>query len=314
MKFLRRYFSRSILVATSLVVILLMFSFLSPVFPLADSISHFRFQLVILLIVLVVLTALLGKRCLVVAGLVVAVSCIFSFVSYSMFSPARVESGKYQVLKLMQLNLLFMNRDLKAVAQLARDRDVDVITLQEVNHHTGRVLSLLQQDYPYQVRCSFQAVGSVAVLSRLPLASTQSRGCLNEDGVAWLRVRVGQQALTISSVHLHWPFPFSQWAQVERLESQLGDLPQPVIMAGDFNAAPWSQAVSRLASASQTEVAPGLYFSFYLNMFGAVLPVGLPIDHVLLPRGFIVDTMALGPKVGSDHYSVFASIAVPVKD
>lgn len=311
MNLLRRYFSRSIVVATVLISLLLVFSFLSPVIAMADSVSHFRIHLIVLLMVLVLLTGLLGRRHLAIAGVIVVVLGLVSISPYLFSNQAHAKGDAYQQLKLMQLNLFFMNRRLDSVARLARDRDVDVITLQEVNNRTGRLLKMLQKDYPYQVRCSFQAVGGIAVLSRLPLAQGSSSGCLSKTGTAWLRIKLGKQALTITSIHLHWPYPFSQYEQVSNLKKQLPNIMQPMIIAGDFNAVPWSHAVDRLANASQTRVTQGLRFSFYLNISGKILPIGLPIDHVLVPNDFIVESVELGPKAGSDHYSVFASIAVP---
>lgn len=307
---LRRYFSRSIVVSTWLISLLLVFSFLSPVMAVADSVGHFRIHLIILLVVLVLLTGLLGHKRLSMAGVTVAVLGLASISPYLFTNQAHAEGNAYQQFKLMQLNLLFMNRRLNTVARLARARDVDVITLQEVNIRTARLLKLLKKDYPYQVWCSFQKVGGVAVLSRLPLVKGLSKGCMSNRGTAWLRIKLGKQAVTITSIHLHWPYPFSQYEQVSNLEKQFSNALQPMIVAGDFNAVPWSHAVDRLANASQTRVTLGLRFSFYLNMRGIILPVGLPIDHILVPNNFLVKSIELGPKAGSDHYSVFASIAV----
>ena len=44
------------------------------------------------------------------------------------------------------------------------------------------------------------------------------------------------------------------------------------------------------------------------------MPIGLPIDHVLVPNDFSVKSIEPGPKAVSDHYSVFANIAVPRSD
>ena len=312
MYLLRRYLCRSIVVSTWLISLMLLFSFLSPVMAIADSVSHFRIHLIILLLVLVFLMAILGYRKHSAAGITVVVLGIISISPYIMTNKLHAEEIVYKELKLMQFNLLFMNRKLNTVAKLARDRDVDVITLQEVNKRTIRLLKILKKDYPYQVWCSFQSVGGVAVLSRLPLVKGKAKGCMSNKGTAWLRIKLGKQAVTITSLHLHWPYPFSQYDQVSRLEREFSNVLQPIIVAGDFNATPWSHAVDRLAKVTQTEVTQGLRFSFYLNMSGIIFPVGLPIDHVLLPNNFKVKNIELGPKAGSDHSSVFASIAVPI--
>ena len=149
MNLLRRYFQRVIIFNIWFIGLLLLFSFLSPVMTIADSVSHFRFQLIVILSVLVLLTALLGHRRLAMAGGIVVVFGLISIFPYSFSNQAHAEGNAYKPLKLMQLNLLFMNRRLDRVAKLARVRDVDVITLQEVNKRTGRLLSLLKKDYPY---------------------------------------------------------------------------------------------------------------------------------------------------------------------
>lgn len=81
-------------------------------------------------------------------------------------------------------------------------------------------------------------------------------------------------------------------------------------MAGDFNAAPWSNAITRVSSATDTRVSDELLFSFSHPLARYLPSIDLAIDHVLLPDQFQITGIELGPTSGSDHHSVFARIAV----
>ena len=116
--------------------------------------------------------------------------------------------------------------------------------------------------------------------------------------------------VSVASVHLHWPYPFSQASQIDRLEVRLRDIPRPVLVAGDFNAAPWSHAVSRIADATDTAVAGGLRFTFFIAPIRWAPSIAMPIDHILLPGGFSPAAIRVGPGPGSDHRSVVARLAL----
>ena len=219
--------------------------------------------------------------------------------------------GEAPAIKIVQLNLSFRNATPEAVAAFIRGEHADIVTLQEVTGKTGRVMELLKQDYPFHVRCPFARVGGVAVLSRLPRAPGAARGCVEGQGMAWMRVMAGGQPVSVASLHLNWPHPFGQERQIGKLENHLRNIPRPVILAGDFNAAPWSHAVDRIARATDTAVAGGLRFSFDIGFRGWWPTIPVPIDHILLPDGLAPLDVALGPGPGSDHRSVIARLALP---
>jgi endonuclease/exonuclease/phosphatase (EEP) superfamily protein YafD len=215
-------------------------------------------------------------------------------------------------INMIQFNLSFRNPRPKAVADFIRAADADIVTLQEVTDKTVKVLELLAKDYPTRIRCRYARVGSVAVLSRLPAAKGKAQGCVDGQGMTWIRVVAGGQELTVASVHLHWPWPFQQYRQIGELERYLRELPRPVLLAGDFNAAPWSHAVDRIAKASGASVAPGLRFSFDIEFNDWAPPLPIPIDHILLPGDVTPLDVRLGPELGSDHRPIVARLALPL--
>lgn len=300
----------SIRLTAALIALPVLFSVLAPWLALADSFAHFRFHttLAMALVTLLLLilrdfkTALLGT----------AVSLIGLAGLSAAFPPATptAEPDTQTHITLLQLNLSFRNRSPEAVATLIRTEAPDVVTLQEVTQQSGRVITLLDKEYPYRIHCPFATVGGVAVLSRLALAHGEASGCSRGYGLAWLRVTIAGRALSVASLHLHWPYPYGQAAQVEHLRQDLQAIPGPVLLAGDFNAAPWSNTVNRVATATHTHVIGGLRFSFKLKPYRWAPSLGLPIDQVLIPAQLQTLAIKLGPGPGSDHGSIIAKLAL----
>lgn len=299
------------LIAAAFTGFFILFSFLAPWFPMADSVAHFRFHLTAIMLLTVLLLAVV--RDWRHAGLSLAVS-VAGIAGMAPAFPAWGGAGadsKVPAITIVQLNLSFRNTTLEAVADFIRGEQADIVTLQEVTVKTDRVIDILTEDYPFHVLCRFGRVGGQAVLSRLPRAPGQSEGCVEGEGLAWMRVLAGGQPVTVASLHLHWPYPFQQGRQIGQLEDPLKNLPRPVLLAGDFNAAPWSNAVDRVAQATGTAVAGGLRFSFDVGFRGWWPTIPVPIDHILLPEDLTPLDVRLGPGPGSDHRSVVARLALP---
>lgn len=308
-----RFSISAISLLTGFVACILIFSFLAFLLPLADSIAHFRLYLTgVMALAAVVLFLLRDRRS---AGIACAVS-VFGVIglapAFPAWDSARVAKDTPTV-TLVQFNLSYRNRRLEEVADFIRGEGADVVTLQEVTARTGRVIELLEKEYPHRVVCRFSGVGDVAVLSRLPAAPGPSRGCHEKNGLAWLRIMAGGRPVSVASVHLHWPYPFKQALQLDRLQPHLEAIPRPVLVAGDFNAAPWSHAVGRVAEATDTRVAGGLRLTFDFQPVRWAPAVRMPIDHILLPDGFapLAVRSTSGPGPGSDHAAIVARLALP---
>lgn len=117
--------------------------------------------------------------------------------------------------------------------------------------------------------------------------------------------------LTLAAIHLARPFPLAgfgaQARVVDALHRVLVDRPQPVILAGDFNALPWSAASRELAGAI------GATHSAWAGTFPASFPTGtrLGLDQVLVGGGLQLVAVETGPDVGSLHLPLIATIALP---
>jgi endonuclease/exonuclease/phosphatase (EEP) superfamily protein YafD len=208
--------------------------------------------------------------------------------------------GRYAV---YQKNMLFRNAELPALEADIRAANAQIVTLQEVSEPNLAMLSALRDAYPYQHSCPGTRVGGTAILTNLtPVPDTAFCG----PGLAAMQVIAGaegQDRFWIVSVHLHWPWPYSQADHVELLLPILDRLQGPAILAGDFNMVRWANSVKRLSDIVDTRPAGPIFGSY----IGLNPNLGLPIDHVFAPRGGRVIPRGA---FGSDHLGLLAQVDI----
>ena len=292
--------ARVLKLAAAVLAALLIAGFFQRLHPAFDALAHFRLHLCIVLgAVSVVLLPLRAWRTAAIA-LVICAAAVKMMKGAWLPSPNLSDAD----LTVLQFNARFDNPAPEAfLSQVARVRP-DAITLQEVSSNTAVILAKLKGDYPFQLLCPFASVGGVAVVSRHPVVG---QWCAEGDGFAAMRIDLRGRLVTVASVHLHWPWPYGQLQQIDRLLPVMSGLPRPVVIAGDFNAAVWSESVRRIAVASRTSPIQGIRLTFAKGP-SALGPLGrLPIDHVLVPAD-AVGTAWLGQDAGSDHRPVIAKV------
>lgn len=252
---------------------------------------------------------------------------------------AAVAQPDRQSYKLMTWNIFGENRDTAGAARMIHAEDPDIVAIQEYLdvQHT-RLHPLLVQRYPYWARCAGGYRAYVAIYSRLPFADLSQGACENDhDPERTARVIArfsgsGGASFTVVSTHLDWPVQVSplfspdmgwrdridamtrrQRDQFAVLAEAVAGLDGPVVLAGDFNATPWSYALRRFAPAAglvrHTYNLPT--FPTLVHWRGwRVTPPVLPIDHVFTRGGLEVHEVRTGAPAGSDHRPVIAWFSV----
>jgi endonuclease/exonuclease/phosphatase (EEP) superfamily protein YafD len=267
---------------------------------LADSLSHFRVHFIVGLVALCAIFTTCKKWRLAICAAMMSIIGAYSiYPNLPLLSP---HENSTKPLKLIQFNTLFNNPTPERSLAWIKDEAPDFVMLQEVSQKNAlAIYEGLAVTLPYGVLCKFATVGGVAVRSKYPMID---QGCSEGQGMTWLRTDINGKQVSFASVHLHWPYPFRQWRQLDRLDVDLKAIPRPVILTGDFNAAAWSEAAQRVATATETHVVPGLRFTLRMGP----RPIGpipfLPIDQVLMPDDVKVGDISLGPPIGSDHLAV----------
>ena len=101
--------------------------------------------------------------------------------------------------------------------------------------------------------------------------------------------------------------------QLDGLERIAAGFEPPLVVVGDFNAAPWTRLVGEAAARTGTRPVGG----FRVTWEGDYPVVGLPsvvghqIDHVLLSPGIGLSLIETLPIPGSDHHGLLIELVVP---
>jgi len=284
-----------------------------------DSVGHFRAHLSVIALLAGIAALIAGPAIPRVAGATAVTAALAGFATAAPYvlpdstpMAADAVAGR-PAYRLLQMNLRYdVAEPAEAIRRIAAEAP-DIVTLQETGRGWQARLETLSATYPHQFYCSGRfAQGNVAILSKRPFVD-ETGYCDVENGFAARRIDFNGTVATIVSQHLQWPWPFGHWRQLADLQETLGLLRGPVLIAGDFNAAPWSAALATYAAASRTTPMTGIGFTWLLRALPGVLApfVGLPIDHVLATPGIVIRQIATLAPTASDHLPIAATFSLP---
>jgi endonuclease/exonuclease/phosphatase (EEP) superfamily protein YafD len=282
------------LIATALMaaVLALASGYLGWLHPLGDSLAVGRGLAAAAVLLLAVFASFAGLRMAAFASMLLAL------LTGAQVGLAYVWPGLPGQYVVYQKNMLFRNDDLAGLEADIRDAAPVIVTLQEVSAPNMALLDNLKDALPHQLSCPGSAVGGPAILTQLtPVPGTE----LCAPGLAAMQVVNDKDRFWVISVHLHWPWPYSQADHIKLLLPILDKLDGPTILAGDFNMVRWSHAVVELAEVVGVRPA-GPTIGTYI---GLAEWAPLPIDHIFASRGGRV--VARGAH-GADHLGLLALV------
>ena len=225
-------------------------------------------------------------------------------------------------LRVVEINLWRLNGDPAGTEAALRDLAPDVLLISEPTLKAWALYKSLRSKYPFHADCFRQPGCEVAILSRLPLASggvwwpAADNPTGKRAGAAFARVETPDGGgATVVATRVTWPFPpQTQARQSAELAAFLRRFdPATTIVGGDFNTAPWSEAMRRQDAAFRPLQRRTRALFTYPARFSwdvgpwlrAPIPVPLaPIDHVYAGSDWRTVEVRRGPRTGSDHYPV----------
>jgi endonuclease/exonuclease/phosphatase (EEP) superfamily protein YafD len=236
-----------------------------------------------------------------VAAMVVGLSGA-QLVTHPAVAPVAAPDSE-RALRLMVYNIYHLNDDLEAVVETVRRYDPDVVFLMEYSDAVQGRIEGAFADYPHRLIRPSRFTMGLALFSRLPIAAAEvHRAEETRIPVFEVRLLAGGAPFTFVGGH-PWP-PQPQWgalhrSQMEAITSVAASAEAPLVVAGDFNAAPWSHTVRELAERGEVRLVRR-----QLDLSKTFYPLpgfGLPLDHVLVSDGWQVLAIEYGPPGGSDH-------------
>jgi endonuclease/exonuclease/phosphatase (EEP) superfamily protein YafD len=265
-----------------------------------DAFAAFRMHLVIFIGLALLLTFRLRIPALRTAAGLLAMAAVVSVAPFSR------EDGRGPLdadWRLFQQNMMVGNERPADIAQYILDRKPEFVTLQEVSRAGLQVLEPLRQNYPVFLACPQDYGAGVVVLSRWKAVDGGVRGCDVIEKIGWVEVEGPKGRFVLVGVHMNWPWPTDYAGRQRRVQRILGELPRPMVIAGDFNMVPWAQSFRYLEARTGTRLVPPIRPSFRPGGLQALLP----IDHVLIPQDKAARSELI-PDLGSDHAGLWVRV------
>ncbi|WP_052732049.1 endonuclease/exonuclease/phosphatase family protein [Devosia geojensis] len=210
---------------------------------------------------------------------------------------------------LLSFNVLNYNEGNSArIVDTILARNPDVVILMEAAPVFAE-LPRLREVYPHDIGCEDEWTCDTLLLSKTPLeegARLTQLSNFSPRRVIYAVSEIGGQRVNLVAVHMTKPyFDYQSEIEAHRLRQELKGLEGPVVIAGDFNAAPWSGNLMRLMR--NADLLTG-------NAYPGTWPVelgdfGVPIDTMFTrPPAVITSIEGLPDPMGSNHRGIEARI------
>lgn len=282
-------------------------------FPLLDGLNHFMPAWTLAAFGVLVLAWLGGGRQRVRrAAALLSVATLLLVAPVLRLPASSQASASAPSVKVMTFNVHWSGRSAAQFTALVRAAEPDVILLQEVGRRTADTLNAaLREHYPHRRFCNDWTGCDSALLSRWPIV--ESRHILRGEGsppAIDAVVEILGRRVRIVGVHLMNPEgPRRQQREMEWLSRHLASARgTPLIVAGDFNLTPWTFTLARFTAATGLVRHTGLSGSWPAT--SRSLPPLFPIDHVMTSQHFSAARVTTGPRLGSDHLPVIATLSL----
>lgn len=282
-------------------------------FPL-DAFATFRLQFALVAAALSMLLFALGRWRAAAAGAVVVAIAGVSVAPAALNSvdpaDAQTLTTASPPLRIAMANILFANPTPEAAIDDLLAADADIVIALEVTEGFLRRAERLDAAYPHRVTpLAPERFFFVAVWSRTPLRAASAGG---GRGATPLHARASLEApaaVEVIGLHMSWPILGRQERELDALAAFLGPRDGARIVIGDFNAAPWGDAVARVERAAGVRRVGGLTLTWTrMRPFLVTGLIGLPLDHAFVSDGVFVSNHRSFVVRGSDHLGLVLDI------
>ncbi|OYD67989.1 endonuclease/exonuclease/phosphatase (EEP) superfamily protein YafD [Rhodococcus sp. OK302] len=263
------------------------------------------------------LVAGIGRQWIVCAASVIVLSAFGWFVGpLYVGGPTAVADGPS--IRIMQANLMVGSANPESLVATVRDRNVDVVTIDELTSHEADALKAagLETLLPFQFLVPYAGGGGGGgIYSRFPLSNTRSLDGFSPETLA-AELNIGlPQPVTLFAVHTAAPYisPATVWAAEQRkLGSYMSEVAghDNVIVSGDFNATyshkQFRDLLTNGYSSAADQVGAGLIPTYPTDKS---YPAIVGIDHIIT-KGAVATSLERIDIEGSDHHGLIADITL----
>ncbi|HEY7883628.1 MAG TPA: endonuclease/exonuclease/phosphatase family protein, partial [Cellvibrionaceae bacterium] len=224
-------------------------------------------------------------------------------------------------LSIITANVLTPNRRAPELLTIIRQHQPDIVLTLESDQWWQTQLDVLENDYPYTVKCPLDNLYGMHVYSRLPLIDTQVDYLVEDDKPSIHTAVLLPSGRSVRCHFLH-PAPPSPTENDESSERDaellvvahsVADAKQPTIVAGDLNDVAWSRTTRSFRAISgllDPRVGRGMFNTFHAHHWF----LRWPLDHLFHSSHFFLAAMQRLDDFGSDHFPLLTTLVLKPSD
>lgn len=275
-----------------------------------DLLAHLRWPLCALTAALALFCLLTRHYLLLLLGL-----CLLAFngslLVHNWRIPPQVAhaAANAATARALSINVHSQNQQIDRVLAYIDSQSPDILALIEVTDKWLPALEKLRAEYPYQRREIWGNQFGSILLSRYPLSTPQRTYGYSGVGSIPAIVDLPQGRCLLLLVHPASPVTEHnrKWNAGTLRDianyTTLANKDLPVLLLGDLNNSPWSNAYRQLLRDASLR-PPDSKRVWWPTWRVISWPAAVPIDHFLLSPSLQDTHTWVGPNVGSDHYPI----------
>jgi endonuclease/exonuclease/phosphatase (EEP) superfamily protein YafD len=286
-----------------------------------------RLQLCCLLLVLLLLELLvfdLREPVAIVLSAVAFVGLAYQawwILPYTRLFPVEVKTAKNRHsrtrIRLMTANVLASNRNAEKLLEMVRTFDPDILVTLESNLWWQQRLDILEQKYPFTIKCPSENLYGMHVYSRFVLQKSQIEYLVapHIPSMHALVVLPSGDEVLVHFIHPEPPSPQHKKDSSERdaelvvVAKSVAQTDTPTIVTGDLNDVAWSRTTRlfrKISGLLDPRVGRGMFNTFHADYWF----LRWPLDHLFHSDHFTLVEIHRLPGFGSDHYPLLAELVL----
>lgn len=285
---------------------------LFPHYWLADIFSHFKFQYVVFLLILLPAAVFLFKKKIfpvIIALLLLAWNSWFVIPLYLDKSLEIPLAGDH--LSMLSMNLLASNNDYAKAIKLIEEKNPDLVILLELSPEWEQQLEVLLMDYPFRKLVPQKNNFGIGILSKKPLETEVIYFQKDFPPSLLNKLEVNGKSISILATH---PVPPVSQAMFDFRNEQLQEIrefsriqPGNFIVVGDLNTSSYSKHFEALlAKGELRDSRKGFGIASTWPTHFHIMRTTL--DHFLLKGPMKVLERTTETDIGSDHLPIYLKL------
>lgn len=218
-------------------------------------------------------------------------------------------------IKLMVSNVLTPNDNTQALVDLVQQKNPDILITLESDQKWQDALSVIEPDYPYNVKVPLDNLYGMHLYSKLELIDPEVKYLLIDD-IPSIHTQLrlpNDEVIWLYCLHPMPPSPTeadkstTRDAELLMVGRHINENNQTAILGGDLNDVAWSKTTlmfQRISGLLDPRIG-----RFFINTFHVNYPfLRWALDHIFHSPCFTLVNIERLPSIGSDHFPVMTTL------